>query len=361
MRRLATRLLVSHAVVALVAAATTLLLSRLLAPGLYDRSMAIMGSMMGRVPGDRERLLSVVADAATIGAAVGLAVAVGVGAWWARRLMGPLEAMSAGVHRLAAGRYDVPVEAPPETELAALAEDVNALAAELARTEQRRLELLGDVAHEMRTPLAVLDGYVEGLQDGVFRPGPDTYAELGAELARLRRLSDDLSALSRAQEGVSVDLRDLDLGAVVGAAAERLRPQLQDAGLVLEVQVEPAHVRGDAVRLGQVVTNLVGNALAATPRGGRVVVTTGVELDEAVVRVGDTGVGLSAPDLTRVFERFYRVPGSPRSPGSGIGLTISAAIAAAHGGTLAAESHGPGLGATFTLRLPSPGPRRSGR
>lgn len=360
MRRLATRLLLSHAVVALVAVATTLALARVLAPGLYDRSMAMMGSMMGQAPGSRARVVGVVGDAATIGAVVGLVVALVVGAWWARRIMGPLDAMSAGVHRIAAGRYDEPVEAPPETELAALAHDVNALAAELARTEARRLALLGDVAHEMRTPLAVLDGYVEGLQDGVFQPGPQAYAELGAELARLRRLSEDLSALSRAQEGVAVDVRPLDLSEVVRAAAERLRPQLHDAGLELEIHGEPVQVSGDAVRLGQVVTNLVGNALAATPPGGQVVVTAVPADGHAVLQVTDSGAGLEPQELTRVFERFYRVPGSRRGPGSGIGLTICAAIAAAHGGTLTAESPGVGQGATFTLRLPAlGGPRGS--
>lgn len=354
MRRLSTRLALSHAGVGLVAAVTTFVMARLLVPSLYDRSMAMMGPMMGGAVLPRAAVLDIVAAATALGALAGLAAALAVSTWSTRTIMRPLRAVSAGVHRIARGRFDQPVSAPREAELAALADDVNELGAELAATERRRLDLLGDVAHEMRTPLTVLDGYVEGLQDGIFEPGPRMFGELADELARLRRLSEDLSALSRAEEGQLVrDRNALDLGDVARATVERLRPQFADAAVDLVVRADSAPVTGDAVRLGQVVTNLLGNALVATGPGGHVTVTVAHEGDTVALSVADDGVGLPASELLRVFERFHRVPGAPRSSGSGVGLTIATTITEAHGGTLTADSPGPGLGATFTLRIPA--------
>lgn len=138
-------------------------------------------------------VVTVVGDAVGYGVAFGLLVGVVVVAWLSRRIMATLAALSEGVHQIAAGRYGVVVAEPAEREPAALAADVNALAGELGRTEQRRPQVMGEVAYEMRTPLAVLDGDVEGLQDGVFDPVSELYAELSAERRRLRRLSEDLS------------------------------------------------------------------------------------------------------------------------------------------------------------------------
>lgn len=355
MSKLSTRLVLSHVLVAVAGAIVTVALARVLAPGLYDRSMSMMGSMMGGTAGSRQTVLSVVGDAVGYGVAVGLLVGVAVAAWLSRRIMATLAALSDGVHKIAAGRYDVVVAEPAERELAALAADVNALAGELGRTEQRRLALMGEVAHEMRTPLTVLDGYVEGLQDGVFDPAPELYAELSSELRRLRRLSEDLSALSRAQEGsLGHELVRVQLDELVPAGVERLRPQFVDAGVDLEVLPGPrVTVLADPVRLGQVLTNLLGNALVATPAGGTVTAGWAAASGTATISVQDTGAGLAQEDLDRVFERFYRVPGTSHPAGSGIGLTIAAAIAAAHGGQIRAASPGRGAGSTFTVTLPT--------
>jgi histidine kinase len=294
-----------------------------------------------------------------IGVLAGIAVAVAAAVLVTRRILRPLAAVSTTAHRMAEGRYDEHIELPREVELAAVARDVNALGDRLAETEGRRVRLLSEVAHEMRTPLTVLDGYVEGLVDGVFSPNPDVLAEMSAELRRLGRLADDLSALSRAEEGrLDLQIVVVDLADVAAQAAERLRPQVDHAGITLTVErgSAPLTVDGDPDRLGQVVTNLVGNALAATPRGGSITVASRRADGDAVVTVADTGTGLEPDDLTRVFERFYRVPG-PRAEhaheGSGIGLTIARGIAVAHGGDLTAASPGKGMGATFTLRIPA--------
>ena len=195
---------------------------------------------------------------------------------------------------------------PSEPELAALATDVNTLASALADTETRRTRLLGDVAHEMRTPLTALDGYVEGLIDGVFPANPDVFGALSNELRQLHRLANDLSSLSRAQEqGLDLHPVDADLADLARRAAARLAPQFQDAQVALTVhadQVLPVTVDPD--RITQVLTNLLGNALFATPAGGTVTVTAHLTARGGEVVVTDTGVGLVEQDVERVFERF---------------------------------------------------------
>ena len=257
--------------------------------------------------------------------------------------------------RLAAGRYDERVAEPAALELAALAGDVNRLADALQHTEARRARLIGEVAHEMRTPLTAINGYVEGMLDGVFEPTEEILTNVGEETARLQRLATDLATLSRAEEGaLELSVGDADLHELAGLAATRLRPQYDDKGVTLEVVDGPAvSVRVDRDRIIQVLTNLLGNALTYTPPAGRVVIRTEAHADTASATVSDTGVGIAAADLPLVFERFYRVPGLDRPPGgSGIGLTVAAGIAHAHHGDIRASSKGLGEGSTFILELP---------
>ncbi len=361
---LSTRLVLSHLLVALLGGLATALVVRMLAPALFDRTLSGMGQ--GRGPGQgmggmtsgalRSEFASAVDTALVVGTLLGVLIAAGAGTWAAARLLAPLQDVRRAARDLAAGRYDAQVALPRERELAELAADVNALGSTLAATETRRVRLLGEVAHELRTPLTVVEGYVEGMIDGVLDTGPEQLDRLAAEVRRMHRLADDLSALSRADEGrLQLQVADADLAAVAAAAAERLRPQAEDAGIRLEVDPGPGPLpaRVDADRVAQVVTNLVGNALHATPAGGTVTVRCRDRGDEAEVAVVDTGVGLAPDDLARVFERFYRAGGGERAhQGSGIGLTIARDLARAHGGTLTAASPGPGAGATFVLRLP---------
>jgi signal transduction histidine kinase len=364
--RLSVRLVASHLLVAILGGAATFVVVRVLTPAIFDRQMRMDGGpMMGQGgPGSQGALRTQVAGAVTqalwIGLLVGVVAAAAVGVIAAGRLVRPLGRLSETTRQIAAGRYDVHVERPQEAELAELADDVNTLGAALAETEARRTRLLGEVAHEMRTPLTVVDGYVEGMIDGVLPTSTDELGKVSDEVRRLRRLSDDLSSLSRAEEGrLSLELREVDLAAVVTAAAERLRPQAEDAGLRLGVRTpgEPVRVLADADRVAQVVTNLVGNAVRATPRGGSVDVDVAVDPDRCVVTVTDTGEGLAAEDLERVFERFYRAGGRARrdGSGSGIGLTIARGIVRAHGGDLTAASGGRGAGASVTVVLPRAG------
>ena len=365
--RLPMRLFISYAGVAVVGAVVAYLTIRLLAPPLFDHQVGMMnGAGMGMTTTTGSSVhtafVSALNTALIIGVLASVAAAALIAAFVTQRLLRPLNAVRDATRRIAAGNYDGTVPLPAEPELAALATDVNTLAHALADTESRRTRLLSEVAHEMRTPLTALDGYVEGLIDGVFPAEPDTFASLSEELRRLHRLADDLSSLSRAEEQ-RLELRpvDVDLADLTRRAATRLAPQFEDAHVALTINADsPLPVHVDPDRITQVLTNLLGNALLATPAGGRVTVTAGRAGSRGEVTVTDTGVGLAREDLDRVFERFYRAPGQARrSAGSGIGLTIARGIARGHHGDVTASSAGPGHGASFTLALPLRSPALS--
>lgn len=364
---LSARLFATHAAVAAVGAVVAYLTVRILLPRLFDQRMGRMdgtgpgrGMGMGQANPAGTRLHDILLPALDSALLIGLVVSVlaagAIALVVTRWLLRPLDAIRGATRRIAAGDYGGSVPLPTEPELAALATDVNTLANALADTESRRTRLLGEAAHEMRTPLTVLDGYVEGLIDGVFPADPDTLASLSEELRRLHRLTDDLSTLSRAQEQrLDLNKVDVDLAALTRDAANRLAPQFEDAAITLTVNAEgPLPGNVDPDRITQVLTNLLGNALLATPAGGTVAITARQVRDQTEIAVSDTGVGLAQEDTERVFERFYRVRGQPRrSAGSGVGLTIARGIVHAHGGDLTASSPGPGLGARFTVVLPA--------
>ncbi len=367
MNRLSVRLIASHVLVAVVGAATAFIVVRLVAPALFDESLrhgqgmgwGVGGPGQGMAQQLREAFASAVDRANLIAALAAVLSAGAVGAFAADRLLGPLRRIGAATRRIAAGHYDERVGPMNERELSALADDVNRLGSALARTEAARVRLLGEVAHEMRTPLTVIEGYAAGMRDGMMPLSGENLEVITGETGRLRRLADDLSALSRsAEHRFELVPRPHELGAVVARASERLRPQAREAGveLVLDLPGTPAPAVVDDARIAQLMTNLIRNALRATPPGGRVTVSVAPlpEGGGTSVSVCDTGVGLAPDDVERVFERFYRVEGTMpgRDGGSGIGLTIARDIARAHGGDLVASSAGLGLGATFVATLP---------
>ncbi len=358
MRRLGVRLTLSHVAVVVVGAVITFFLTRTLAPALYDR-MQQRGPRTGMGQGQsfREQLTESVDLAVLIGALVGVVVAAALGLAIALWFTRPIRALQGAARGLADGDYDVQVPATPTDELGALADDIRALGASLASTEERRVRLLGDVAHELRTPLTVIGGNVEGMSDGVIPADAEHLALIGREVTRMRRLTDDLASLSKAQEaGLDLRLDRIDVGATARNAAEALRTRATEAGADLVTDCDEAVAMADPQRIGQVVTNLVTNALRAVGPGGRVQVACSRMGSQVRVTVSDDGVGIARVDLERIFERFYRADqrqGDQRGGGSGIGLTIARQIARAHGGDLSADSPGPGLGSTFTLTLPA--------
>jgi histidine kinase len=361
LRSLRARLVLSHLVVVAVGVAVLVVTGRQLGSVFVHDHLQSMGGMMGGTEGglmtDVEAgVKSGFTRALLWATAVSAAVAVTAASFASVRVLRPLEEVRRVTRRLATGSYRERVPIPEERELEALAADVNALAQALEETEKRRLRLVSEVAHEMRTPVATLKGYMEGLLDGVFQPTAETFAAAAGEAARLERLAADLSALSRAEEGrVELRLEETDLGEVAAEVADRLRPQYDDQQVELVVEPgPPLPVLADRDRIAQVFTNLIGNALTYTPSGGEVVVRPEKVADQARVAVIDTGRGLTADQLEMVFERFYRADRSVAG-GTGIGLTIARSLARLHGGDLSASSPGTGRGATFTLTLPPVG------
>jgi len=262
--------------------------------------------------------------------------------------------------RISAGHYAERIEVAPvhtTDELGRLASSINALAVALEQTERRRLEVIGDVAHELRTPIATLEGYLEGLLDGVIEPAPQTWAMLHTEAGRLRRLVDDLQELSRAEaRQIPLSLQPVAPQRLVQSVLDPLEGQFAEKGLQLQVHLpeDLPPVMADWTRAMQILTNLLVNALRYTPAPGRVEVAISREEDMVAFQVIDSGVGLTPEQLSHIFERFYRVDKSRSRAlgGSGIGLTIAQSLAQAMQGDIHVESAGLGQGSSFTLTLP---------
>jgi len=347
----------------MVAAAGTITVAvgvSLAAPRAFDHAMGGQGGMAGM--GTMMGLLvtaafgDAISSALLLGGAAGAVVAVVVAVIISARLARPISELALASRQVAGGDY---AQRVPEGsgELGELAASFNDMAASLDATERRRHELIGDVAHELRTPIASLRGYIEGLDAGVFEPGPGAWRVLQDQASRLARLVDDLSDLWRAEANdIVLAPEDLDGPTLVADAFARHRAEAsrRSIDLVSEAVGAPFQVRGDKARIAQVLDNLVGNALRYTPAGGRVAISLSVHPNRGSISVRDTGAGLTPDQLTRVFERFYRVdPSRSRDAGgSGLGLAIAKALTEAMGGRIWATSPGPGAGATFNIELP---------
>jgi histidine kinase len=208
----------------------------------------------------------------------------------------------------------------------------------------------------LRTPITALDGFLEGLEDGVFEPDSDILAAMRSETRRMQRLTTDLGALSRAAEATfDLQRQTTDLAAVATAAARGLAAAARSAEVDLVITEGPELPASiDIDRMGQVFTNLITNAIRHTPAGGTVTLGPRRIGDTALIDVSDTGTGIAPEHLDRVFDRFYRVDrDSPPSGGAGIGLTIARGIARAHGGDVTIMSEGMGRGSTFTVAIPT--------
>jgi two-component system, OmpR family, sensor histidine kinase BaeS len=285
-------------------------------------------------------------------AGVAAAVALGCALLVARPLTRPLRQLTEAVRRHGAGERPGPEPPHPGPgELGELSHAFYTLLDGLDRHERLRREMVADIAHELRTPIAVLQGETEAILDGVTELTPAAAASLHEEILRLARLVEDLQTLAAAQAaGLNLRAERLDLSevaAVAGAAQQRAR---HDAGLTCETDLTSVAVNGDPLRLHQVVTNLLTNAIKYTPPGGQVRLTVGAVGTNAVLEIQDTGPGIPANELPHIFERFHRGD-HDNVPGSGIGLAVTAELVAAHHGTI--EITSPPLGGTrATVRLP---------
>ena len=358
------RLVAANLVVIGVGAAVVFVGVGLLAPDLFEASMArAMGSGamgMDAMMGDlvRASFQDSVRTALLVAVALAIVAAVGISAVLSAQVTRPLAQLAEAARNLAGGSYGERVRVRSGDEIGRLAASFNQMAASLQANEQRRTELVGDVAHELRTPLATLDGYLEGLEDGVIQAEQRTWTLLRAETSRLTRLVDDLQQLWRAEAG-QLPLRPVALEAepVLQSAADRFHVQAAERSITLGIDAPkplPA-VLADPDRLGQVLDNFVSNALRYGPVGQEVVLRARPHGRGITLSVIDHGPGLTAEQCGQVFERFYRVdPSRSRAlGGSGIGLAVARALAGAMGGRTWAESAGPGRGTTFSVWLPS--------
>ena len=364
-RSLAGKLLLAQLLVIIAGATTLALVALAIAPGLFRGHVR---DALGVVPEDVARHLDEAFDDAVL-LALGIAIAAAsitaaaVSWFLSVRIIRPITRLADAAERIARGSYGERVPVTGSDELSVLASAFNDMAASLESAELRRRQLLSDLAHELRTPLAAIEGYVEGVRDGVVPPTAETWSVLETETGRIRRLIDDLQKVSRAEE------RQLDLriqlvapAAIVAEAVQAAEPAFAAKGVALGGAVADGlpPIAVDADRIGQVLANLLENALRHTPVEGRVQVRAEVRGADVELTVSDTGEGIASEHLGRVFERFYRVDsGRTRARGgSGIGLAIARALVEAHRGRIHAESDGPGQGSRFVVSFPASRPER---
>jgi histidine kinase len=373
-RSLRWRIVVGHMTVVVVGVATLILaveiiISRI-APSDIQPSLLALAEMGEEAAVDMVKRELIETFRAAVTSAL---IVAGLGAglmglaasfWLAAQIVRPLRQIAYGSQRIAAGRYDERIPPPTSNELALVADHFNQMAEALQEVEAQRVALIGNVAHELRTPLTGLAGYLEGVMDGVLPNDPETFAAMYQETRRLRRLVDDLQALSRVEAGqFQLHLQPVAVVPLLERLAAQVRPQAEDAHLRLETRfadgAESLTAEVDADRLTQILLNLLSNAIRYTPPQGSITIgaTATADSGREVIRieVSDTGVGIAAQDLPYLFERFYRVdPSRSRhSGGSGIGLTIARHLAWAMAGELTAHSDGLGRGSRFCLTLPA--------
>jgi two-component system, OmpR family, sensor histidine kinase BaeS len=294
-------------------------------------------------------LLRAIAGAAGVAALLALLTGLAV----ARRITRPVERIIAVTRAMGRGERSSRVgQLAAASELRELGEAFDQMADALDRQEQLRRDLVADVAHELRTPVAVLQAGHEALLDGVAEPTPDQLTSLRDEVLRLARMVGDLQTLAAADAAaLHLSRRRCDLDDLAADAVASLSGQFEAADIALESSLTRVEVMADPRWLHQVITNLLTNALKFTSPGGRVTVAAGPDGAQAVLTVTDTGTGIPADELPHIFDRFWRGREAAQTSGSGIGLAVAAELAQAHGGELTASSE-PGRGTQMTLTLP---------
>jgi two-component system, OmpR family, sensor histidine kinase BaeS len=318
-----------------------------------DAAVRFTGAGLGSADRALEvALLRAIAGAAGLAALAAMLTGLAV----ARRITRPVEKIIAVTRAMGRGQRAArvgPVTGPGE--LRELATAFDQMADTLDRQEKLRRDLVADVAHELRTPVAVLQAGHEALLDGIAKPSAGQLASLRDEVLRLARMVTDLQDLAAADAaGLHLSRLPCDIAALATTAADSLAGQFEAAGITLTRELSPAGILGDPRRLHQVIVNLLTNSLKFTPAGGNVTITTEAAVGAAVLTVTDTGRGIPADELPRIFDRFWRGRQAAQTSGSGIGLAIAAELTRAHGGRLSAASQ-PGHGTRMTLALPAPG------
>ena len=358
---LAGRLMLGQMIVLLASVLTAGLIASIVGPEIFHAHLLQSGATASSPELGHIELAYREANAVVLGVALLTSLVCAVIVIWlvSRPLRRSLSELTDAARELSRGHYSRRVRAVGGgSELDTFAAAFNSMATRLDDVEATRRRLLSDLAHELRTPIATLTIYHDGLYDGVTALNEDTRQALGAQTDRLARLAEDIDDVSRAEEGrLSLDIQPHQIKDLIGDAIDSMRAGYADKGVGLlfdRSSESDLMVDVDSARLGQVLGNLLSNALRHTPPGGDVTLSARRTRDEVAISITDTGEGIPATHLPHVFERFYRgdtARNRDRS-GSGIGLTISKAIIDAHGGTIAAHSDGAGQGATFEILLP---------
>ncbi|MGX9787225.1 HAMP domain-containing sensor histidine kinase [Mycobacterium sp. MMS18-G62] len=355
------RLLLAQTLVLVAGAATVWIVAAVVGPPLFREHLHRAGVPAMSSEQMHAEQAYTYATAISIGMALAVsALAALVVTWYfSRRVQRSLTAVSSAAAAVADGHYDSRVS-PPQLgdDFDSLARAFNQMASRLESVEATRRRLFSDLAHEIRTPVSVLEAYLEAVEDGVKTLDRETITMLRDQTRRLVRFSQDLSALAQAEESqasiapTSV-APDTLIETAVSAAADRFAAK--DVTLISRVDGDLPSLWADQHRLGQVLANLLDNALRHTPSGGRVIIAAGADDGALRITVTDDGEGIPAEHLPHVFDRFYRADAARTREhgGAGIGLAIAKAIVEAHEGRIAVDSRGQGAGAAFTITLPA--------
>jgi len=316
----------------------------------------------GRAPPRDAREAQYVASttrALALAALGAMVIALLLGVVLARTLTQPVRDLTRAIEAMSRGelRQEVPVRSADE--LGTLTQAFNRMSADLARSNELRRQMTADIAHDLRTPLTVITGYIEALRDGVLKPTPARFETMHSEAQQLKRLVEDLRTLSLADAGeLPMQRQRVAPSALLDRLAAAYAPQAAARQITLAVSAasETPDVLVDPERMAQVLGNLVSNALRHTPAGGRIDLSAQAQGTRVTLVVADTGEGIPADALPHVFDRFYRgdAARNQQDGESGLGLAIAKSIVEAHGGTIAAAST-PGHGTTFTITLPGAG------
>lgn len=290
------------------------------------------------------------------GGLVSIVIALIMTYFLSRRVLAPVKALTSTAKQLGNGDLAQRVQVKDRGELGELADTFNSMAADLERAEQLRKNMVADIAHELRTPLSNLKGYLEAIREGVIKPDINAIRSLDEEATMLSRLVDDLQELNLAEAGkLTLVLRAENIGKLIKQIVAGIQTQVTKKGLSLSVSLPDKLplVNVDSQRISQVLYNLLENALGHTFRGDTITVTAEQKDYCLEVAIIDTGAGIPAQDLPNIFERFYRVDKSRSraTGGSGLGLTIAKRIVEAHGGKIEAQSELK-KGSRFSFTLP---------
>lgn len=290
-----------------------------------------------------------------IAAAVSFLVCLTLGAYMARRLTRPISRVIHTTGMIAEGDFNDRIKERSSTkEILELTNSVNSLAQTLNEQENLRKRLTADVAHELRTPLATLQSHMEALIDGVWEPDQNRLESCHEEILRLSKLVGELEMLSRVEgDNLILHKSRMELSALIRRIILNFENDFKMKDVTLQYEEKVLWILADADKISQVIINLLSNALKYTPEGGKVEISTEKLTDSVIIRIQDSGTGISSIDLPHIFDRFYRTDESRNraTGGSGIGLTIAKSIVEAHEGKITAESE-PDKGSTFTIVLP---------